>query len=238
MAQNDAAESATIAAAGVPEMTDDQAPPSIAPKKMGELLTLIVTNHSTVPGRQYFSVVPPPLTIMPPVPQKPVPKVSNATVRGGEEIGKQATDILQWLGGPDALAMIVLTPRQPIDNALRTQVRLGDTVHVSWANGGFAPLQATSGIGPSITVTFGPDIPAGSSIGLVVGPGPILVPIGPTSLVLTPDLAWQVIVEFGTPNLPEPQNFRDISSFPKTVVFDKPVVAVTVGLSNLIVQNG
>ncbi len=200
---------------------------------------LTATNASSVPGSVYFNVFPPALTNFPATGQTITALVSPATTNSSPPV------TMTWNGGPGALGLFALTDGADPARAEKTPVALGDTVAVAWANGAFTITPSPGGPAGVLTVTFAPGIPTGGSIGLVVGPAPILVPI-PVSLsplTLAPDLSPTVTVVFGTAfQFPAP----DISdeSQAQTVTFKTDATStsptatasITVGLDNQIVE--
>ncbi|WP_416798719.1 hypothetical protein [Ciceribacter azotifigens] len=200
---------------------------------------LTATNASSVPGSVYFNIFPPALKNLPASVQTITALVSPATTNTSPPVN------LTWNGGAGALSMLVLAAGADPAHAEKTPVALGDTVAVAWTNGAFTITPSPGGPEGVLTVTFAPGIPAGGSVGLVVGPAPILVPI-PVSLspvTLEPDLSPTVTVMFGTAfQLPAP----DISdeSHAQTVTFKTDATStsptatasITVGLDNQIVE--
>jgi hypothetical protein len=201
----------------------------------GTQLVLTATNNSSVPGEQYFNVFPPPLTVMPEQPQTAIPMVSTATVTGAQSAapGPQSIAVLKW-PSPPTLALIALKSGQSVDTAALTAVTLGSTVAVTWVDDGFV-VTPTPGTGNTIKLTFGPGIPVLSSVGLVVGPGPILVPIAGASMTLAPNLTPTFMVQFGTAWQPGSPSFSDVSTL-TSVAFTGTEAAIVVGANNLIVQ--
>lgn len=191
---------------------------------------LIAVNRSSVPGYQYFSVYPPPIFVTPPQRQTPVPLVSSATVAGTDEAVARMT----WRVGADALAFVAVPPGGNPQTATRMTVTPGATLSVAWVDGNFAISTQPADAGTEISVGCSPDIPAGSRIGLVVGPGMLLVPVPPGggTLTLKPNLGPQVKVQFGTPGDP---GFSDVGRL-QQVTFEGESATVIVGLDNLIVQ--
>ncbi|MBB4284540.1 hypothetical protein [Roseospira goensis] len=203
----------------------------------GTTYTLKAINRSTVSGAQYFNVYPPALTVSPPQPQTVIPLVSAATVSGGKD-GGQESATLSWAGGADALVLIAVAPGQTPDGAVRLDVTPGSTVAVAWKDNAFTLTETGQGNGSGITVTFGPDVPGSSRVGLIVGPGTILVsvPVSGATLIMTPDLSTTVGVVFGTPDRPGGEQVRDVS--PKvSVEFKTTHATIVVGPDNLITQN-
>lgn len=215
----------------------ENAPPPAAPKTDPSpppppppLLTLVVKNQSTVPGIQYFNVFPPPLDVSPsPPPQEltVVPKVSDATNNS-----TQPKAVLKW-PAPPAMSLVALRRGDGMGAATPTPVTLGSTVAINWQDGAFA-IVATPGTGDTIKLTFDPAIPAGSRVGLFVGPGPTFMPIGGEGLTLTPSLTPTYTVQFGTP-AGGPVDFRDFSAL-APVSFMGNTALIVVGSDNVIVQ--
>ncbi len=222
-ASEDGASPATVPATG------ESTPP--AP---GTAYTLTATNASTVSGNQYFNVFPPCMTVKPAQRQRLLALVSSPTVTG-EGAAAQAT--LTWQAGPDTLALFALTPKQSPDGAPRTPVALGDTATVTWDGGAFTIATSANGTPGAITVTFNAGIPVGSQVGLVVGPGSILVsaPTSASTMTLVPDLSPTVTVQFGTPFDPGSPGVTDVSQT-ATVIFAGPAASITIGPDNQIQQ--
>ncbi len=193
----------------------------------GALLVLTATNNSTVPGEQFFNVFPPPLTVTPQQPQVPIPMVSTATVSGTQPVA-----ILKW-PSLAALTLIALKPGQSVDTATPTPVTLGSTAAIAWQDDDFS-VTVTPGTGNTVALVFAPGIPPSSHVGLVVGPGPILVPIVGEGLTLTPSRVPTFMVQFGTPWQPG-SSFSDVSTL-TPVSFLGPTAAIGVGSDNVIVQ--
>ena len=207
-----------------PAKADPPSPPS--PPQ----LTLVAKNESTVQGIQYFNVFPPPLVVSPaPPPQEltVVPTVSQATNNS-----TQPKAVLKW-PAPPAMSLIALKRGDSMGAAVPTPVTLGSTVAINWQDGAFA-IVATPGTGDTIKLAFDPAIPAGSRVGLFVGPGPTFMPIGGEGLTLTPSLAPTYTVQFGTP-WGGPVDFRDLSAL-APVSFKGDTALVVVGSDNVIVQ--
>jgi hypothetical protein len=154
--------------------------------------------------------------------------VSAATAKG-----KQPTTMLSW-PAPPALAVIAVTDGQSVDTAKHTPVTLGATVAVSWQDNDFV-VAVTAGTGNSVNLTFAPGIPSSSKVGLVVGPGPVLVPIVGEGMALTPNLTPTFMVQFGTAWQPGSPSFSDVSPL-APVSFIGPSAAIVVGEDNVIVQ--
>ena len=121
-----------------------------------------------------------------------------------------------------------------MDSATPKTVTLGSTATIDWKDDAFV-VTATPGTGNTIKLTFNPGIPPSSSVGLVIGPGKILVPIIGNGLVLTPNLAPTVMVQFGTAWQPGSPGFSDLSAL-TPVTFMSTKAAIVVGPDNLIVQ--
>lgn len=209
-----------------PPPAANAAPPS------GQVLTLFAKNESTVPGIQYFNVFPPPLSVIPPLqPQQQtvIPMVSTATDNSTQPIA-----ILKW-PAPPAMSLIALADGQAISAATPTDVTLGSTVAVNWKDDAFA-IAVTPGTGSTIKLVFDPAIPAGSRVGLVVGPGPTLMPITGEGLTLTPSVAPSYTVQFGTPWHGDPVDFKDLSGL-APVSFKGNTATVVVRSDNVIVQD-
>lgn len=214
-------------------MPENAPPPAAAPKAdppSAPLLTLVVKNQSTVQGIQYFNVFPPPLTVIPsPPPQEVsvVPTVSQATNNS-----TQPKAVLKW-PAPPAMSLVALKRGDGMGSANPTPVTLGSTAAISWQDGTFA-IAVTPGTGDTIKLTFDPAIPAGSRVGLFVGPGPTFMPIGGEGLTLTPSVTPTYTVQFGTP-WGGPVDFRDLSAL-APVSFKGDAALVVVGSDNVIVQ--
>jgi len=201
---------------------------------------LTATNNSTVPGIQYFSVFPLPLTKPSLNSQTITAMVSGPTKQGD-------TKTLTWNGGSGALTLFAFLKDANPDAAEKTPVALGDTVAVTWADGAFTVTAAAGGPAGAIEVTFPESVPADSQIGLVVGPAPIFVaaPAGLSSLTLEPDLSPTVTVVFGTAfQLPAPDE-SDLSqaatiTFKQDTTAASPTAAAQIeaNLDNKIVQIG
>ena len=219
-----AAPATTASAAAAPATTA----PANAPTG-GPAFVLTATNESTVPGPQYFSVFPPPLTVTPQQPQTPLPLVSSPT-----EIDSQPTTTMQW-PSLDKLDLIVLNDTESVEGAARTPVVPGDTAAITWKDNDFA-VTVTHGTGNDIKLTFGPNMPSPSNVGLIVGPGPILVPVVGDSMTLTPSLTPTFTVLFGTAW----RNGAEFSDYnpPAKITFKGTTAAIVVGFDNLITQKG
>jgi hypothetical protein len=203
------------------------AAPNVGPP-VAPTLTLTATNNSSVPGPQYFNVFPPPLLVVTPQqPQSFVPKVSGPTTTG-------ATPITMEWSTPAALPLIALAPGQSAAGAQQTPVTLGSTAEIAWKDNAFT-VTATPGSGSNITLAYDSGIPLGSSVGLMIGPGTILLPISGTGLALTPDLTPTYTVQFGTAWQPGAPAFSDTSA-PETITFSGTTAAIVVGSDNTIVQ--
>jgi hypothetical protein len=201
-----------------------------APPADGAMHTLTARNNSSVPGEQYFSVFPPPMSVTPPeLRQIPVAKVSTPTVTGKIRLAR-----LTWWSGRAALALVTLAPGQAIEAAMRTPVTLGSIAALVWEDGMFS-VTVRPGDGEGITVTFDGDIPPVSYVGLVVGPAPILVPVVRDAVHLKPDLAPIVSVRFGTPWQWGAPSFSDLSRATTVVITDHEA-AIEVGPDNVIRQ--
>lgn len=210
-------------------MADTASPPPApnADPPTAPPFVLTATNNSSVPGEQYFNVFPAPLTVKPQLAQIPVPMVSAATISGS----KQAVAVLTW-PSDQTLSLIVLAQGDSVDAAKRTPVTLGSTAAITWENDAFS-VAVTPGTGDSVTLTFGPGIPPSSRVGLVVGPGPTLVPIVGDGVTLTPTFTTTFTVQFGTPWQPPPPDFSDVSAS-AVVAFIGRKAAITVGAENVI----
>lgn len=194
----------------------------------GTLLVLTASNDSSVPGEQYFNVFPPLMTVAPEQRQTLFPMVSTATVTG-----KQPDAVLKW-SGPPTLSLLTVEPGQSVDSATPNAVTLGSTATIDWKADAFV-VTTTPGTGNTIKLTFNPGIPASSSVGLAIGPGKILVPIVGNGLVMTPNLAPTVMVQFGTAWQPGSPSFTDLSAL-TPVTFMGTKAAIVVGPDNLIIQ--
>lgn len=202
-------------------------PPPPAPPQ----LTLVMKNQSTVPGPQYFNVFPPTLVVTPPPPpqqQVVMPLVSTATT-----CGTQPTTTLKW-PAPPAMSLFALKQGDGVGSATPTAVTPGSTVSINWQDEAFV-ITVTPGTGTAIKLMLDPAIPPGSRVGLIVGPGPTLVPISGESLTLTPDLTPNYMVQFGTPWRGGPVDFKDLSAL-APVAFKGDAAMVVVGPDNVIVQ--
>ncbi|CAN7704369.1 hypothetical protein [Pararhizobium sp. LjRoot238] len=200
---------------------------------------LTATNESSVPGTSYFSVFPPKLT-------NPKSQILTALV-SGPTTQKTPTTTLTWQGGSGALTLLALAPGTLLKSAQTTPVSLGDSVAVAWSEGAFTFTPTTGGPADGVDVTFSPGILAGSFIGLIAGPAPILVPIpgDQSPLSLEPDLSQTVTVIFGTPFQFPKSDQSDVSkattvSFTQDATSNSPTAnaQITVGLDNLIVEIG
>jgi hypothetical protein len=199
---------------------------------------LTVANDSTVSGPGYFNVFPPLLLNVPPQSQNLTALVSAPTVSG-------TPTTITWNGGSGALELFAFAAGTSPDAATRTAVALGDIVTVDWAGGAFTFAPAPGGPATGIEVAFTPNVPVDTQIGLVVGPGSILVPrqANPSPLTLTPNLSPVATVTFGTAYQWPGPDVSDISKS-QAVTFKpssaSPVLAaqITIGSDNLIVQNG
>lgn len=175
------------------------APPPVGavakdPSSKGMDFTLTAINHSTLNGNRYFSVFPPEMTVAPVQPQTILPLVSSATVKDG---GQKTVATLTW---PIGLTFFAIAPGQAADTVARTPVTLGSTVAVEWQNSAFTARLSPTGVESGVTVTLAADIPPASSVGLILGPGTILVPAPPGGkVVLTPNPKPVATVYFGTP---------------------------------------
>lgn len=201
---------------------------------------LTATNQSSARAEGYFNVYPSLLTDPPANAQTPLALVSDETAKG------KATT-MTWQGGSAALALFAMATGTTPAAAPRTSVVLGTTVAVDWANGAFTLSPAAGDLADSIVILFTPSVPTETSIGLVVGPGAILVrrAAGESTLTLTPDLSPTATVEFGTAFQFPAGDFSDVSpsqgiTFKLAGSSAAPVgnASIEVGSDNLIIQNG
>ncbi|MDI6835861.1 MAG: hypothetical protein QMD99_09135 [Rhizobiaceae bacterium] len=223
------------------ESPDSRMAATDAPATGAVSFQLTATNASSVPGSTYFNIFPPALKNLPATAQTITALVSPATTNTSPPV------TLAWSGGAGALSMLVLAAGAELASAEKTPVALGDNVAVAWANGAFTITPSPGGPAGVLTVTFAPGIPVGGSVGLVVGPAPILVPI-PVSLsplTLEPDVSPTVTVMFGTAfQLPAPAISDESQA--QTVTFKTDptstsptaTAAISVGLDNQIVETG
>ena len=172
--------------------TDPGAAPNNAPA--ATTFQLKATNDSSLSGSRYFNVFPPILTNIAANSQILTALVSAPTSEA------EPTAMMTWKGGSSALALFAFPADASPDAAPRTPVALADTVVVDWANGAFTLTPAPGGPANGIEVTFTTAVPVETQIGLVVGPGAILLqlPVGPSPLTLMPDLSATATVVFGT----------------------------------------
>ncbi len=155
---------------------------------------LTATNNSSLVGDSYFNVYPPALTS---------PSVNSQTRQAlvSEPTSKGETTTMTWPGGSAALSLFAVHAGANPTTSAHIPVALGDIVAIDWVDGAFSVSPAAGGTAGSIQVTFTAVVPSDTSIGLVVGPGSILVlqPPGQAALTLTPDLSSVATVSFGTP---------------------------------------
>ena len=191
-------------------------------------LTLTATNNSSVPGLQYFNVFPPPLfAVTPQQPQSFIPLVSAPTETG------DAAVTMAWTT-PAALPLLALAPGQSPSSVPQTPVSPGATATITWSDGAFK-VAVVAGTGPVITLVYSGSIPAGSSVGLVIGPGTILMPISGTGLAFTPDLVPTYSVQFGTAWQAGAPAFSDTSAS-ETITFNGTTAAIEIDPTNTISQ--
>lgn len=217
------------------------APPPAPTPAPGIPFTLTAKNNSSLPGKQYINAYPPPLISLSPSLSKAVmvPLVSEPVTPG-------ATTTLTWNGGPPALAVIAMPLGSDPSKATPTPITTGATANVTWVNNAFViagtppatPAPPPPAPASPITVTFGPDIPASSCIGLAIGPGYALtaVPTPANPIILTPDLSPTVMLQFGSPYQPATTAVSDLS-MPAMVTFTGTaamLATVTVNLDNTI----
>ncbi|MBO9100173.1 MULTISPECIES: hypothetical protein [unclassified Rhizobium] len=206
----------------------------------GTTFELKATNDSSLPGQNYFNVYPPILTNLDAKAQTLVALVSDATSKG------QSTT-MTWQGGNGALSLFAVTAGASPVTSPSTAVALGDTVVVDWAAGAFTITPAAGGLTGSIQVSFSAEVPPGTKLGLVVGPGSILVrpAMGQAVLTLTPDMSLVATVSFGTAFQLPPPPVSDVSQ-PMLVTFQPgtsssgplATAEISVGVTDEIVQLG
>ncbi|WFR95014.1 hypothetical protein [Rhizobium tumorigenes] len=206
----------------------------------GTTFELKATNDSSLPGQNYFNVYSPILTNLDAKAQTLVALVSAAT-------GKGQSTTLTWQGGSGALSLFAVTAGASPVTSPGTAVALGDIVAIEWAAGAFTISPAAGGPADSIQVSITSAVPPGIKIGLVVGPGSILVrpAIGQAVLTLTPDMSPVATVSFGTAFQLPPPPVSDVSQ-PRQVTFQPgtsssgplATAEISVGVTDEIVQLG
>ena len=211
-----------------------------APASAATTFQLAASNQSSTLGDGYFNVYPPALTNPPASVQTLLALVSDGISQGN------ATS-MTWQGGSGALALFALAAGSKLADAPREPVALGDTVTLDWANGAFTFTAASGGPADSIVLTFAPAVPVDTCIGMVVGPGAILVGRAGSqaNLTLTPDLSPMATVVFGTAFQFPAGDFSDVGA-PQLITFT-PIASsaeptagasIEVNADNLIVQIG
>jgi hypothetical protein len=210
--------------------------PAASEAPVATTFQLTAVNNSSVPGVGYFSAFPPGLTNIASPPQLLMGSVSPPSSLG-------APVTMTWSGGAGALNLFAIAGDMKPDSAPRTPVALGDIVAVDWLDGAFTLVPAAGGPSDGIELTFTAAVPGDSRIGLVVGPGAVLVPLmnGYSPMTLIPDLSPAATVVFGTAyQWPAPAD-SDVSRS-QGITF-KPTSAttvtahITVGPENTIVQD-